>query len=1144
MKPPTTNKKKSGKKTANAVTPTITTTTTTTTTNNAGSKNNYHNGTSAATRKLLEKVMEHKVEGNAAFVAKDYPKAVTAYNQGFDILKSMAQQKTHSSCDAVTEATVQLYSNRAMVWIRSRDYTQAETDCNTILNDMQYHQSFKVWYRRALAREGLASQCVRNCEYDAAETYVLQAKEDLHNCLVHAADSKEMETQKKTVLDVAMRLGMMLTEIEKSSTHNTDDTENGDHYNHTVLTEHHHLNDHTRTEHIVAKPVPVVQQREDVIHLLQRQQTCSQNNNGELATAAHGEAFFLVEWEWWCDWCAHVQFFGENDTESSNQHLLSLLPAGAVRPDDPFDGEVVSPGPIDNAELLLPHPKSVSQNAFYKHWYQEYHANYVDDAPIRPALKPCLVRGHDFEVLPREVYNALLIWYSELTPPICRRATLDEVGTLRLTLYPLYKPNFERKEMSGPCSACGAPGASMRCRQCMSAYYCDRGCQENDWKVHKIECKASGKNGNGVKVQRSNGRTGLNNLGNTCFMNSALQSLSHATPLTRHFLSGRFKADVNDSNPLGTGGRLAYAYEDVMKALHNGSARSCSPTTLKRAIAMFAPRFAGCLQHDAQEFLAYLLDGLHEDLNRIRKAPYVELPDVTDGQCLAVAGAHAWDAHRRRNDSLVFDTFYGQFKSTCVCPNCNRVSVSFDAFNHVSLEIPQEKNALVPLAVIVFAAAASDETIDTAPASPILMRYGVPIRRTHRLSDLKAGLSALCGIPVSRLQLCDVYNHAICSIHPDKKSVSEIPMNRLVAYEVDPFDGPDSACTFHGIATHKLVDPLLPERSPQDRRPPEPFGCPLMTSFNASLTCREIWDHLWAIVGRMATSTDGFDAKSLLQIRLMTKSGAPNDVFPTAVKTDALSGSSDGTNTIMSSLLPYDCDETLLSFVGSEGIKNFVFLDLEWTDPSDRLDDNIEESKRVPRIDEQGYLTIKNHSSWIEAEQKFRGKSDKKGVTLDQCFETFTKPERLDEHNMWYCSSCKEHVCAMKTMELWKLPNVLIVHLKRFEFKHGLRRDKLDTLVDFPLNGLDLNVHCATPGNATFVNDRVPAIYDCFAVVNHFGRMGFGHYTAYARSWDETGISDDWALFDDSSVRNVGDGRGSVVSPAAYVLLYRRRTFN
>jgi ubiquitin C-terminal hydrolase len=61
--------------------------------------------------------------------------------------------------------------------------------------------------------------------------------------------------------------------------------------------------------------------------------------------------------------------------------------------------------------------------------------------------------------------------------------------------------------------------------------------------------------------------------------------------------------------------------------------------------------------------------------------------------------------------------------------------------------------------------------------------------------------------------------------------------------------------------------------------------------------------------------------------------------------------------------------------------------------------------------------------------------------------------------------------------------------------------------------------------------------------------MGFGHYTAFARRWDENGMSNDWALFDDASVQSVGDGRGvngrnGIVSPAAYILFYRRRTFH
>jgi ubiquitin C-terminal hydrolase len=167
----------------------------------------------------------------------------------------------------------------------------------------------------------------------------------------------------------------------------------------------------------------------------------------------------------------------------------------------------------------------------------------------------------------------------------------------------------------------------------------------------------------------------------------------------------------------------------------------------------------------------------------------------------------------------------------------------------------------------------------------------------------------------------------------------------------------------------------------------------------------------------------------------------------------------------------------------------------------------------------------------------------RRGVTLDQCLQTFTRPERLDENNKWYCNKCKDHVRAMKTMELWRLPNILIVHLKRFEFKHALRRDKLDTFVDFDVDGLDMAQYCGSSKNSKFVQDKVPAIYDLFGITNHFGRLGFGHYTAFARSWDEQkGMSTDWALFDDSSVRAVP--AESVVTSAGYVLFYRRRQFS
>ena len=76
-----------------------------------------------------------------------------------------------------------------------------------------------------------------------------------------------------------------------------------------------------------------------------------------------------------------------------------------------------------------------------------------------------------------------------------------------------------------------------------------------------------------------------------------------------------------------------------------------------------------------------------------------------------------------------------------------------------------------------------------------------------------------------------------------------------------------------------------------------------------------------------------------------------------------------------------------------------------------------------------------------------------RGVMLYECIDLFNEEEQLDEDNMWYCSSCKEHRRAYKKLDIWTLPPILIIHMKRFKFSTRMG-SKVDTLVDFPLEGV------------------------------------------------------------------------------------------
>lgn len=123
-----------------------------------------------------------------------------------------------------------------------------------------------------------------------------------------------------------------------------------------------------------------------------------------------------------------------------------------------------------------------------------------------------------------------------------------------------------------------------------------------------------------------------------------------------------------------------------------------------------------------------------------------------------------------------------------------------------------------------------------------------------------------------------------------------------------------------------------------------------------------------------------------------------------------------------------------------------------------------------------------------------RNKRRSGGITLDECLDEFERAEVLSEQDMWYCPRCKEHRRASKKFDLWKSPDYLVAHLKRFS-SSGYRRDKLDVLVDFPIEGLDLTSRVIQK------EEGREEIYDLVAVDDHYGGLGGGHYTAYAKNY-------------------------------------------
>eukprot|EP01084_Bolivina_argentea_P013555 25449_1 len=182
------------------------------------------------------------------------------------------------------------------------------------------------------------------------------------------------------------------------------------------------------------------------------------------------------------------------------------------------------------------------------------------------------------------------------------------------------------------------------------------------------------------------GCVGLVNLGNTCFMNSILQCVSNTPHLRTFFTSGQYKPDINRTNPLGMKGELANEFAKLVSDVWSGNYKVIAPRSLKHKLSKFAPQFSGWQQHDSQEFLAFLLDGLHEDLNLVKSKPYTEKIE-SNGRPDSVLADLAWKIYLKRNKSKIVDLFQAQYKSHVICPDCKRNSITFDTYMYLSVPI-------------------------------------------------------------------------------------------------------------------------------------------------------------------------------------------------------------------------------------------------------------------------------------------------------------------------------------------------------------------------------------------------------------------------------------------------------------------------
>ncbi|XP_058105703.1 ubiquitin carboxyl-terminal hydrolase 8-like isoform X2 [Magnolia sinica] len=513
------------------------------------------------------------------------------------------------------------------------------------------------------------------------------------------------------------------------------------------------------------------------------------------------------------------------------------------------------------------------------------------------------------------------------------------------------------------------------------------------------------------------GLIGLQNLGNTCFMNSAIQCLVHTDMLVEYFL-GDYSREINQQNPLGMGGELALAFGELLRKLWAPGRAPVAPRSFKTTLGCFAPQFSGFNQHDSQELLAFLLDGLHEDLNRVKHKPYLEAKDAHGRSDEEVADEY-WENHLARNDSIIVDVC--QVYSNRIIRYLEEPSDSISLIRDDDrLAAYRLSNNLEKLPLVVFMHQRMEEHYISGKMTSSWKAFGIPL--VTRLGNITNG--------------SDIHKLFLNLLNP---------FQRPGEASLDDQDNSMNSAAVEGIV---MDDATSPHISGGENSTEEPM--------------------------------DKSHFENKVEFFLTDEKGITKDYKVEMNEPFTIKGSCRRLHVLV-------C----------------------WQDKTIKQYD-IPPLISLPEIFKSGYP-----------------KKPQELISLYACLEAFLREEPLGPEDMWYCPCCKMHRQASKKLDLWRLPEILVIHLKRFSYSRFMK-NKLEAFVDFPIRDLDLSNYIPCK------NGQSLNCYELYALSNHYGGMGGGHYTAYVNHKR----GNQWHEFDDSNVFPITVDK--IKTSAAYVLFYRR----
>ncbi|KAK7605335.1 hypothetical protein V9T40_007193 [Parthenolecanium corni] len=478
-------------------------------------------------------------------------------------------------------------------------------------------------------------------------------------------------------------------------------------------------------------------------------------------------------------------------------------------------------------------------------------------------------------------------------------------------------------------------------------------------------------------------------------------------------------------------------------------------------------------------------------------------PDVVAAETLA--------NHVRCNNSFVHAVFQAQFCSSVTCPRCDRQSNTFDPFLCVSVPVPQNHHGIYV-------------TVLYASQQPRQVKLGLMLPINDEIKDLRKLLSSYTGISERSMLITEITNEGFQRTFSDTTPVSTIKETDNI-YCLELPQGRDPPDENEGYLLLCWVNLLVVEN--QYSRFGSPFTMPICreTSY-VDLQKLLLKEMAWMLHDDVLTTDQEIP---LFRIRVADTADAPELSY--------LDPNVD--HPLFTEPVEHALALGIITNSGPPHLKLVLEWDLQAKESTVADDsDQVEEHSSVKQLK-------------LTSEQGI-------AVTLEECFKLYTKAEVLGAEDAWHCPNCNLKQEVIKQLGLWTLPDILVVHMKRFKQSSSKQQAtsrmpvKLTTLVDFPLYGFDMTPHLAPgyrgtspptlwspwrrPSSCKQSLKRDSNAYDLYAICNHHGQdLQSGHYTAYCRN-PYDGL---WYCFDDARVTPVSES--ALVTPAAYILFYQRR---